>query len=220
MRAAVAESFIARLPADALAPLVAGAERIEIPAGGRFCGQDGRPAIRLVVSGLVRIAIGTPDGRSITQRYLGRGDVGGIPAYFHGAARGQCQAIVDSVFYQFRSEAWGETARRDARVAFALLEEVSRILATSISHLADEALGSMRQRVARQLLDIAADRQEGPDLVAAVTQQQLADGVGSVREVVARALRELRERGAVATGPRGIVIIDPQALRSELGAIA
>jgi CRP/FNR family transcriptional regulator len=219
MRAALAESFLSRLPADAVASLVAGAERIDIPASTRICAQDGRPSIRLVERGLLRIARASPDGRAITQRYLHRGDIGGIPAFFHGAAAAECQAIVDSVYYQFRFEAWREVAQRDARVAYALLEEVSRILHITMVHLVDESLASMRGRVARELLDIAADNQNSRELVAAVTQQQLADGIGSVREVVARALRELRELGAVATGPRGIVIVDPHALRAELDSI-
>lgn len=219
MRGALAESFLAGLPADAVASLVVGAERIEVPASTRICVQDGPPSIRLVERGLLRIARASADGRAITQRYLHRGDVSGIPAFFHGAAAGECQAIVDSVYYQFRAEAWGEAAQRDARVAYALLVEVSRILHVTMVHLIDESLASMRGRVARELLDIAADDQNSRELVAAVTQQQLADGIGSVREVVARALRELREIGAVATGPRGIVIVDPQALRAELDSI-
>jgi CRP/FNR family transcriptional regulator len=156
----------------------------------------------------------------MTQRYLRRGDVSGIPAFFIGRASAECQAILDSVYYQVQGEAWRERARRDAQLSYVLLQEVSRILDVTFVHLAEEALGSMRQRVARQLLDIAADRQVSHDLVAPVTQQQLADDIGSVREVVARALRDLRERGIVATGTRGIVILDAQALRAELDPVA
>lgn len=221
LAAAVAESFLSRLRPDALAPLLEGAHRIEVPAGSRICPPDARAEIRLVVSGLVRIGIVAADGRTISQRYLRRGDVGGIPAYFYGSTGGgACHALLDSTYYQFRAETWRETAQRDARVAVALLDEVSRILIVSVSHLADEALASMRQRVARQLLDIAADRQQGRELIAPVTQQQLADGIGTVREVVARALKELRDRGAIATGTRGIVILDAQALRTELDVAA
>src|SRR5438132_532990 len=46
----------------------------------------------------------------------------------------------------------------------------------------------------------------------AVTQQSLADATGSVREVVARALRELRREGAIATADDGITVVDPDAL--------
>ncbi len=218
LRTSLQASFLSRLPPDALAPLVEGATQVDVPAGVRICAQDGTPAVRLVASGLLRISILAPDGRSLTQRYVRRGDVGGIPAVFANHAGGQCHALVDSVLFQFRTESWREAASRDARVASALLEEVSHILMSSIANLANEALWSMRSRVVRHLLDIAADRQNGAELLAPVTQQQLAEGVGSAREVVARVLRGLRDERLVATGLRGIVILDPERLQSELSA--
>jgi CRP/FNR family transcriptional regulator len=70
--------------------------------------------------------------------------------------------------------------------------------------------------VAAALLDLASARQRprGP-LVARVSQQELADAVGSVREVVARALRELRLAGLVATGPDSVLIVDPAGLHDQ-----
>jgi hypothetical protein len=50
-----------------------------------------------------------------------------------------------------------------------------------------------------------------------VSQQELADAAGSVREVVARALRDLRIAGIVATAPDRIVILDPARLYTESG---
>ena len=59
--------------------------------------------------------------------------------------------------------------------------------------LADTAFASVQQRVARHLLEIAAAQQEsGGPLVARVSQQELADLAGSVREVVARPSRPAR----------------------------
>ena len=50
----------------------------------------------------------------------------------------------------------------------------------------------VRQRVARHLLDLATSRPDASrTLTASVNQQDLANSVGSVREVVARVLAEL-----------------------------
>ena len=57
-------------------------------------------------------------------------------------------------------------------------------------------------------------RPEAP-LVTDVSQQELADAVGSVREVVARALRDLRAAGIVATSTDRIEILDPVQLHEE-----
>ena len=60
----------------------------------------------------------------------------------------------------------------------------------------------------------------GGRLAARVSQQELADAVGSVREVVARALRDLRAAGIVATAADRVVILDPARLYGETGGPA
>ena len=51
--------------------------------------------------------------------------------------------------------------------------------------------------------------------MAQVTQQELADAVGSVREVVARVLRAFRLARLVATAPDSVLILDPAGLHRE-----
>jgi len=97
----------------------------------------------------------------------------------------------------------------------ALLTELGRIAELSMEHMANRALASMRQRVVGQLLD-GATYADGVDPVAFVTQQQLADGVGSAREVVARVLHSLREEQLVATKLGSLILLEPERLRAEL----
>ena len=217
LRCAIEESFLANLSADAVAALTDGAVRVEAPAGMRLRGSDGQPCLNLVADGLLRVVRTVADGRTITQRYVRRGDVMGIVMVFTsraGRATGRCDAIMDSVIYQLRAEAWRLSAERDARVAIAMLSDLGRVAEDSIEHMANRALASMRQRVVAQLLDAA----EGPDVIAPVTQQQLADGIGSAREVVARVLHSLREEKLVATKVGSIVLLDPERMRLELSA--
>ena len=51
-------------------------------------------------------------------------------------------------------------------------------------------------------------------------QQELADAAGSVREVVARVLRDLRVAGFVATAADSVVILDAARLYAESGGTA
>jgi CRP/FNR family cyclic AMP-dependent transcriptional regulator len=79
--------------------------------------------------------------------------------------------------------------------------------------------------VARHLLDLASagaqegtsGRGPGQELAARVSQQELADAVGTVREVVVRVLRELRTDGVVRTERDRIVLLDPDRLIQEQG---
>ena len=107
-------------------------------------------------------------------------------------------------------------ARRDARVGWALAEELNRRLYETLQQTAINAFGSVRQRVAAHLLDLASAQQRPRGhLVARVSQQDLADAVGSVREVVARVLRDFRVERLVATSPDSIQVLDPAGLHDQ-----
>jgi CRP/FNR family cyclic AMP-dependent transcriptional regulator len=79
---------------------------------------------------------------------------------------------------------------------------------------------TVRQRVARQLLDLALtsqqDAQSDRELAVQITQQDLAAAAGTVREVVVRALRQLRDTGAIRTERDRIVLLDPAQLTEEV----
>ena len=98
-----------------------------------------------------------------------------------------------------------------------LAQEVARRLYDTIDAVADTGFGSLRQRVARHLLDLATPRPDGR-LVAAVTQQALAEAVGSARPAVARVVAELRALGLVATAPPGLAILDAEGLHDQTWA--
>ncbi|WP_232792513.1 Crp/Fnr family transcriptional regulator [Actinacidiphila yeochonensis] len=78
------------------------------------------------------------------------------------------------------------------------------------------ALG-VRERLAILLLDLARTHgeqdPEGVRLTSGLSQHELAGSVGASREAVARLLKDLRERGIVRTGRRGLVIVRPDQLR-------
>jgi CRP/FNR family transcriptional regulator, cyclic AMP receptor protein len=112
-------------------------------------------------------------------------------------------------------------AEADVRVARAFLSEISERVTGFIYEIPGGVFASVRQRVARHLLDLAAPEDANGNrdgaLIARVTQQELADAVGTVREVVVRVLRALRTEGAVRTERDRIVIVDPASLIRELG---
>jgi hypothetical protein len=74
-------------------------------------------------------------------------------------------------------------------------------------------LSSLRQNVLRHLLDLAAAEPTGQRMVARVSQQELADHVGTVREVIGGILRDVKDQGLLLTGRDEIVVIDAPRLR-------
>jgi CRP/FNR family transcriptional regulator len=160
----------------------------------------------------VRIFLTSAEGRQVTVRYVRSGAVVGAPTVIGGPVEVSAQALTGTTLLMMSPDTIRSVARTDPDLAWVLAEEVSSRLREVLDAFAGNAFGSVRQRVARHLLDLAADRQRGGDLVAPVSQQGLADAVGSAREVVARTLADLRGAGLVKRSQQGIVVLDPDWL--------
>jgi CRP/FNR family transcriptional regulator len=221
---AVSMSHLRGLPPTVLTELLADAVRARIPAGSvtHREGEDA-PHLELVVSGVVRVFVTAPDGRTMTIRYCRSGALIGVMSLFAAGFTlpATIQALVDADVLRLSPSRARTAGDRDVRVARAFLAEQSERAMNFVYEIPGSAFATMRQRVARHLLDLASERASrcarGQELAVPVTQRELADSVGTVREVVVRVLRELREDGLVRTERDRIVLVDPDHLARELG---
>jgi CRP/FNR family transcriptional regulator, cyclic AMP receptor protein len=213
---AMAGSFLGKLPSELVDELLAMGERADYPAGTTIYREGEAPRAVLVIEGLLRVYMTSAEGRQVTVRYARGADVLGIAVLVGGPVNVAVQALSPSSLFRINARTLTQAAHQDARVAWAVAEELNRRLYDTLQQTAINAFGSVRQRVAAHLLDLASAQQH-PDgrLVAQVSQQELADAVGSVREVVARVLREFRLVGLVATAPDSVVIFDAARLYSQ-----
>jgi CRP/FNR family cyclic AMP-dependent transcriptional regulator len=213
---AMARSFLGKLPQELVDELLAEGERTDYPAGTTIYREGAAPRAALVIAGLLRVYMTSAEGRQVTVRYARDADVLGMAVLVGGPVNVAVQALAPSSLFRINARILLQAARQDARVAWAVAEELNRRLYDTLQQTAINAFGSVRQRVAAHLLDLASAQQrpEGR-LVAQVSQQELADAVGSVREVVARVLREFRLAGLVATAPDSVVIFDAARLHRE-----
>lgn len=213
---ALAGSFLGRLPPEVIMRLRAEGERADYPAGTTIYRAGSGPRAMLVVRGLIRVYMTSLGGRQVTVRYARASDVLGIAVLVGGPANVSVQALAPSSLFRISSRALTGAARSDARVAWAMAEELNRRLYESLQQTAINAFGSVRQRVAAHLLDLAsAQMHPRGRLVARVSQQELADAAGTVREVVARVLRDFRVAGIVATSSDSVLILDAERLHGE-----
>lgn len=218
VRAAIDASPLRSLSPMMIARLTGDASRLRIPAGTTIYRRGhASPHLEIVVCGLVRVYLTAPDGRTMTVRYCRSGALIGAVSLF--APRfwlpASIEAVTDTELLAFRPSVVQRAAERDMQVARALIDELSERALAFMAEIADGAFATVRQRVARHLMDLASERQTGSQLVVTIGQQQLADAVGTVREVVVRTLRELRQAGLLATGRNGIVVLDPERLLAE-----
>jgi CRP/FNR family transcriptional regulator, cyclic AMP receptor protein len=218
---AMRRSFLGRLPSEVVDALLADGERTDYPAGSTIYREGSAPRAALVVSGLLRVYLTSREGRQVTVRYARGADVLGVAVLVGGPVNVGVQALAPASLFRINAQTLTQAARQDARVAWAIAEELNRRLDDTLQQTAINAFGSVKQRVAAHLLDLASAQQRPVGrLVARVSQQELADAVGSVREVVARALRDFRLAGLVATAPDSVLILDPTRLHEESWATA
>src|SRR5262245_853772 len=222
LASAIGESHLGSLPPPLLNRVLVGSRLRQDEAGSliRPIGEGGSH-LELVVAGLVRAEVSSPDGRSLAIRYAHPGSLLGVASLF-GAPYimpGSLHALVDSVLLELRPEVVRRVAHEDLSVAAALLDELSDRVVGFVAEIPGSAFTTVRQRIARHLLSVASEQPGGQALVARITQQQLADAVGTVREVVVRELRGLREERVVETGSRSITILDPGRLIEDVSDV-
>jgi CRP/FNR family transcriptional regulator len=207
----------AAVPIATVESLIDGGRVVEFPSGRTVYAEAAAEGLAVVLQGLLRVYMHASDGRQVTVRYVRAGDLLGVPALIGGPAPVFVQAVASSAAFFFDIGRVKRAARSDASLAWALAEESVHRLYDVLEELAGNAFASVRQRVARHLLDLAASRPgTGGPLTALVSQQDLANSVGSVREVVARVLAELREEHLIRTSPGRVEILDPVRMSRQL----
>jgi CRP/FNR family cyclic AMP-dependent transcriptional regulator len=208
--------FLGSLPTDLAERIVSRAVMLRHAAASTPLQAPG-PAV--VVSGMVRYFMTASDGRQLTIRYVGEGDLVGtvFPSPVFGVSTGFQTLAPSSLLYLDGAQLLA-CARERPELGLALAREYSHRLRHAHRALASSVFATVRARLARDLVERAkAAGARGPAVRLSVTQQELADATGSVREVVARALAELRHLGLLTTDHSTVVIPDLRALAREVG---
>ena len=211
--------FLFALPREAAERLLAEAIRINLPAGALVYRDEERPRLIVVVKGLLRVFLTSTDGRQVTVRYARSGDVAGLALVVGGPAPMSIQAMTSALVVALRVDSLRALLATDPGVARACAEELTRQLYRALDDISEQAFLTVRQRLAHQLL-LLATAGDGPNLVVHASQQELADAIGSVREVVTRNLHQLHEDGLVDISRDEVAIVDPVRLTEEAGACA
>ena len=183
--------------------------------------------LALVVDGLVRAVITDSHGREMTIRYGGRGTVVGLPPVILGDSRGggpseewleaggaslRGEALQRTTLLKLSPARFRNIASRHPDVAWASARYVIRETLAGQRLLAYGVFFPVRARVAQHLLHLAV--RDGEALMVRVTHQDIANSIGTVREVVSRVLRALQDEGLVERDGQALRIVDPVALHA------
>ncbi len=217
--------YFAGLDAGALAE-VRRAVRQRKAAAAEAILIEGMPCegLYFVVAGQVRLIRTAAEGRQHVLRVLGPGASFNDVAVFDGGPNSDGAVAVGPTTIGFISKA-DVTSLLDrhpeiARAALKLLSSRQRVLGTVVEDL---ALRDVTARVARLLLGCIGHHdhiiEKAEFACVRITHQEIASMVGSVREVVQRALKEL-ERDRAITLERARIHIRDQAQLEQWAQLA
>jgi CRP-like cAMP-binding protein len=212
--------LLARLDeADRGALLSAGHPRHYRVGESIFVMGDPGSFVVVIIEGRVKVFAPSAPGTETVLSLLGPGDLVGELSAVEDEPTPRMATVValDAVVCrvvragEFRSLVAGRPG-----IALELLHMIAARLRTSDRRRVEFGAYGTTRRVARLLVDLAADgRPSGTTVVlrSGLTQDDLAGMVGASRESVARALATLRTLGFVSTGRREVAVLDLTALR-------
>lgn len=176
---------------------------------------EGDPCEGLYVigEGTVKISKTSPTGREIMLAMESApSSVAEVPLFDEGAYPATVKTLTPVTAYLLRKEDFRRFCLQHPEVPLRVFAILGKRLRQLVSLIEAITFGSMRQRLARILLE---SYEHGEMEGTALTHEELAMRLGTVREVVSRNLARFQAEGIVRMDRRRIVICDPEALRAE-----
>jgi len=193
-----------------------GSTRATYPAGVVAIRPGGLPAAFLLESGLARAYWNLPDGRQATIAFVHPNELTGGAAIVGNSPWAFMQVITESTLTALDMKLVRDLVKSEIEVAAAVSKHLALRMRQAHRLIAIRSLGNIRERLAYDLLDRAGRHQlDQGKLQVRATQGDLADSIGSSREVMSRALRDFRGAGLVETTP-GLILIQKPAHLAEI----
>jgi len=174
----------------------------------------------IVVRGRLRVFVVGEDGRELSVRLLGSGEIVGEMALFEDLPRSaNVEALEETQTLELHRDVLLGCLRQSPPLALSLL----RALSARLRYATEEAEGlaslTVPERLMRQLRRLAEwcgmPVSDGVRITLPLTQQELAALVGTSRESVNRALVRLRRQEEVRLEDGWIVLLDGEDGKSK-----
>lgn len=191
-------------------------------ARGEVVFREGDPgdSLYVIVSGKIKLARSSGDGRESLLSVLGPGEMFGELSLFDPGPRLSTGYVVsDTELISLGNDALRGFLAEHPEVAMQMLAGLAHRLRRTNEGMSDLVFTDVPGRVAKALLDLSdrfGRRTDGGVAVAHdLTQEELAQLVGASRETVNKALAEFVQRGWLRLEARAVVILDIQRIRQR-----
>lgn len=173
----------------------------------------------ILVSGLVKIYKSDKSGRIKTLAYLKEGDFFGEMALLDEEERSASAYVLEDakVLILNRSDFQKEILDRPL-IALKLMKALSTRLRSANKQIEDLTFRNLPGRVASTLLDLCKkygiESKEGIKINLKLTHQELADMIGTAREVVTSILNDFKKVGCLKIEEKYIIVLNENELKS------
>ncbi len=193
-------------------------------AADEYLVHEGAPsdAVFIILEGLLKITKTSPEGRVTFVGLRGPGTMAGELGVLDPAPRSTALvAIEPTTLRRISMDAFFQVLAQRPELNMALLRDLSVRLRHASNQIHFLANADALTRTAARLLALSEDRlperernRSLPTIDLPVSQRELGEWVGLSRAAVAKALRELRNVGAIETSRLSFTITDIEALRA------
>lgn len=208
--------YFSKLPAEVLAALAAVALERHYDRGQMiFLEGESCTGLHIVAAGAVKIFKLSGQGREQILHRAGPGETfNDVAALDGGPNPASAAALTEASVLVICRPDIQRLAQSYPALAWALIESVARRTRHLVAMVEDLALRSVKERLARLLLAEAARTSTAGTINRdqMVTQAEMAARLGTVREMIGRALRELADAGLIQFDRHRIVITDRRGL--------
>jgi CRP-like cAMP-binding protein len=180
--------------------------------------DDDDERLYVIKRGRVRLYRLTPDGKQLTLELLDKGRIVGRMAWLgQQLTDAYAEAIEDALICSFTPRELQRLIDRFPSVGVNIIRYLSGRLAASEREREVMAFRSVEQRLAARLVELSErfgqPTEDGVAIDVRLTQQELADMIGTSRETLATTVASLRERRVIDMHNQRVVILDLPRVR-------
>jgi len=178
-----------------------------------FWEGDPCSGLHIVEKGSIKLFRVSPQGRQYIVRVMQERDTcNEVPAFDGGTNPVNVEALEETTAWVVDAEAVRALMREDPFFMELIVENLTKRMRHLVHLVSEMAFYQVTHRLARLISELPDDELSGEANVR-MTQDQLAARLGTVREVVARSLKELERSGAIRVENRRIHIDDADVLQ-------
>ena len=170
------------------------------------------PGLAIVESGRVKIYKGSPSGRELIFSIMEEGDsFNEVPVFDQKKNPANASAVLNTRIWLISADALRKVIAEHPRACQQIIINLSENLRMLVGKVAELSFYTVTARLARLLRELPEAQLLGSG-TSRLTQDDIAARVGTVREVVARSLKELERVGAIDLQRGKITIINQEKL--------